>query len=115
MVPYSLPLEDLTNIKLLLFRDDIGRASDLNILVHIDVERDSRLALNEPNWDVGIENALTDFRISGESAHPMVQSHMEVTRGWGEWCCQKIKHAENVKTEMLEHHNHQDGIMESKQ
>ena len=114
MVPYSLPLEDLANVKLLLFHDDIGRASDLDILVHIDVERDSRLTLNEPNRDAGIEKALTDFRISGESAHPTVQSHMEVTRGWGEWCHQIIKHAENVKTETLEHRNHQDGITKSK-
>ena len=115
MVPYSLPLEDLTDIKLLLFCDDISRVSDLNILVHIDVEWDSRLTLNEPNQDAGIQKVLTDFRISGESAHPTVQSHMEVTRGWGEWCRQKLKHAKNIKTEMLEHCNHQDGITESKQ
>ena len=55
MVPYSLPLEDLTDVKLLLFHDDIGRTSDLNILVHIDVKWDSRLTPNEPNQDVGTQ------------------------------------------------------------
>ena len=111
MVPLTLPFENLTNIKLFLFHNDVGGAGDIDPLVHIDVGRDNGLTLNEPDWDAHFEEPLTDFRIRCEGPHPPVESQMKVARREGDWHVQIVEHAEYVKTETLEQCENQDSIV----
>ena len=114
MVPYSLPFQDLTDVKLLPFHDDIGGAGEVDILAHVDVRRECRFTPNEPDWDVHVKEALTDLRISHEGPYPAVESHMKVTRSRCDWRGQIVKHAKYVETEMLKHCYGQDSIMKCK-
>ena len=80
MGPFSVPFEDLTNVKLLLFCDDIGRVGEFDPLAHIHVKWNSRLTLNKPDWDRCTKEVLTGFRVSCESPHPAVKGQMKVTK-----------------------------------
>ena len=110
MVPLTLPFENLTHIKLFLFRNNVGGAGDIDPLVHIDVGQDNGLTLNEPDWDVRFEEPLTDFRICCEGPHPPVKSQMKVAGREGDWRVQIVEHAKYIKTETLEQHENQDSI-----
>ena len=110
MGPSSVPFEDLTNVKLLLFCDDISGVGEFNPLVHIHVKWDSRLTPNKPDQDMCIKEALTDFRVGCESPHPVVKGQMKVTGRQGDWRGQPVEHAEYVETEALEQRDDQDSI-----
>ena len=102
MVLDSLPFEDLSDIEVFPFRDDIRGAGDVDILVHIYIVQNSRLILNEPDWDAHIKKALTDFGFSCEGPHPAVESHMKVTGRRQDWHSQIVEHSEYVETKALE-------------
>ena len=110
MVLDSLPFENLSDIEVFPFRDDIRGAGDVDILVHVYIVRDSILIPNEPDWDARIKKALTDFGFSCEGPHPVVESHMEVTGRQQDWRSQIVEHSEYVETKALEQRDTQHGI-----
>ena len=83
---------------------------DFNSLVYIHVWQDGRLLLNEPDWDVCIEEALTDFKICCESPHPVVDSEMKVAGRGGDWCGLPFKHAEYIESKALEQSDNQNSV-----